>query len=48
MLTYELKKAPGVPLYEALYRAILSDPATKSGTRVVSFFGSTQVQTIEV
>ena len=25
MLTYELKKAPGVPLYEALYRSIRSD-----------------------
>ena len=25
MLTYELKKAPGVPLYEALYRCILED-----------------------
>ena len=25
MLTYELKKAPGVPLYEALYRSIRAD-----------------------
>ena len=25
MLTYELKKAPGVPLYEALYRSIRGD-----------------------
>ena len=25
MLTYELKKAPGVPLYEALYRCIRED-----------------------
>ena len=25
MLTYELKKSPGVPLYEALYRNIRSD-----------------------
>ena len=25
MLTYELKKSPGVPLYEALYRAIRAD-----------------------
>ena len=25
MLTYELKKAPGVPLYEALYRCLRSD-----------------------
>ena len=28
MLTYELKKAPGVPLYEALYRAIREDILT--------------------
>ena len=25
MLTYELKKTPGVPLYEALYRYLRSD-----------------------
>ena len=25
MLTYELKKAPGTPLYEALYRCIRED-----------------------
>ena len=25
MLTYELKKAPGVPIYEALYRCIRAD-----------------------
>ena len=25
MLTYELKKTPGVPLYEALYRCIRGD-----------------------
>ena len=25
MVTYELKKAPGVPLYEALYRCIRGD-----------------------
>ena len=25
MLTYDLKKSPGVPLYEALYRCIRSD-----------------------
>ena len=25
MLTYELKKSPGVPLYEALYRCIRRD-----------------------
>ena len=28
MLTYELKKAPGVPLYEALYRCIRQDILT--------------------
>ncbi len=28
MLTYELKKAPGVPLYEALYRCIRADILT--------------------
>ena len=28
MLTYELKKSPGVPLYEALYRAIREDILT--------------------
>jgi GntR family transcriptional regulator/MocR family aminotransferase len=28
MLTYELKKSPGVPLYEALYRAIRGDILT--------------------
>lgn len=33
---------------KAMYKVVLADPATKSGTRVVSFFGSTQVQTIEV
>ena len=25
MLTYNLKKSPGVPLYEALYRSIRAD-----------------------
>ena len=25
MLTYELKKSPGIPLYEALYRCIRQD-----------------------
>ena len=25
MLTYELKKAPGLPLYESLYRCIRAD-----------------------
>ena len=28
MLTYELKKSPGVPLYEALYRCIREDILT--------------------
>lgn len=31
---------------KALYRAIISDPATKSGTRVTCYFGSSQVQPI--
>ena len=30
----------------ALYKAIFSDPATKSGTRVTSYFGASQVQPI--
>lgn len=32
---------------KALYKAILSDPATKSGTRVACYFGVSQVQPIE-
>ena len=39
MLTYELKKAPGVPLYEALYRCIRSDILSgnlKSGEKLPS------------
>ena len=32
---------------KAMYKVVLADPATKSGTRVVSYFGSTQVQPIE-
>ncbi len=31
---------------KALYRAILSDPATKNGTRVTCYFGVSQVQPI--
>ena len=31
---------------KALYRAILSDPATKKGTRVTCYFGASQVQAI--
>ena len=31
---------------KALYRAILSDPATKSGTRIKAYFGRSQVQPI--
>ncbi len=31
---------------KALYRAILADPATKSGTRVTCYFGASQVQPI--
>lgn len=29
---------------KALFRAILNDPATKSGTRVTCYFGASQVQ----
>ena len=32
---------------KALYKAILADPATKSGTRVTCYFGASQVQPIE-
>lgn len=32
---------------KALYKAITVDPTTKSGTRVVAFFGASQVQPIE-
>ena len=32
---------------KALYKAILSDPATKSGKRVTCYFGLSQVQPIE-
>ena len=31
---------------KAMYQVILADPATKSGTRAVSYFGSSQVQPI--
>ncbi len=31
---------------KALYRVILEDPATKSGTRVTCYFGASQVQPI--
>ena len=31
---------------KALYKAVLADPATKSGTRIVSYFGFSQVQPI--
>ena len=39
MLTYELKKSPGVPLYEALYRCLRQDIQTgkiPAGTRLPS------------
>ena len=39
MLTYELKKAPGVPLYEALYRCIrrdILDGTLRPGTKLPS------------
>ncbi len=32
---------------KCLYQAVLSDPATKSGTRRTSYFGLSQVQLIE-
>ena len=32
---------------KALYKAILSDPATKNGTRVTCYFGASQVQPLE-
>ena len=32
---------------KCLYQAVLSDPATKSGTRRTSYFGLSQVQPIE-
>ena len=31
---------------KALFKAILSDPATKSGTRITCYFGTSQVQPI--
>ena len=31
----------------AMYKVVLTDPATKSGTKVVSYFGASQVQPIE-
>ena len=33
---------------KVLYKAILTDPTTKSGTRVTCYFGASQVQPIEV
>ena len=32
---------------KALYKAILADPTTKSGSRITCFFGASQVQPIE-
>lgn len=29
---------------KAMYKVVLTDPATKSGTKVVSYFGASQVQ----
>ena len=49
MLTYELKKSPGVPLYEALYRCIRSDILSgnlKSGEKLPS--KRTLAQNLEV
>lgn len=31
----------------ALYKAVIADPATKSGTRITAYFGASQVQPIE-
>ena len=31
---------------KALYKVAIADPATKKGTRVVSYFGATQVQPV--
>ena len=31
---------------KALYRAVIRDPATKSGTRVACYFGASQVQPV--
>ena len=31
---------------KALYKALLADPATKSGTRITCYFGASQVQPI--
>ena len=33
---------------KALYKAVVTDPATKSGSRTVAYFGIHQVQPIEV
>lgn len=33
---------------KALYKAILSDPATKNGTRVTCYFGASQVRPVTV
>ncbi len=32
---------------KALYQAFVNDPATKSGKRILSFFGASQVQPLE-
>ena len=31
---------------KALYKAVLADPATKSGTRVTCYFGASQVRSV--
>lgn len=33
---------------KALFKAVISDPATKSGTRVTCYFGRSQVSLVEV
>jgi len=32
---------------KALYKAVVSDPATKKGTRILSYFGASQVHPLE-
>ena len=38
MLTYELKKQPGLPLYEALYRCIREDILSGNGAALIDAF----------
>ena len=43
MLTYELKKSPGVPLYEALYHCIRQDIQRMTALRGREFTGAVMV-----